>query len=201
MQKVNGSKIGHITWSLDKLKGMQQASLHRSSLLPQLNGGGATSASLTHLNQSGLRASSASEHSINRSNTTVAATGGAATVAGVSQDDLVEFRYYSCAGGTGKPSCYASSITLRVIGSNGDTPVTISSSSSSSSSFESFVPAASTKAATKSSDVATTVAQSSPLSSSLAALYGPAPLQQLNFIQHKHEREFVTVNLSGTCFD
>ena len=86
MQKVNGSKIGHITWPLHKLKSVQTR----------------------------ISANKTASHFL------------------LSQDDILEFRYYS---GLAPNQCYAKSIPLKTLLSSNIS----SNSSSSSSSFDSNI--------------------------------------------------------------
>ena len=126
LQKVNGSKIGHITWSLNKLKSLQvfnftENSAQSNNPMPKLN------SSLTHLNQSSEIAFKSTKSNSNTLNEQQM------FLHRIKHDDLFEFRYYS---GAKANTCYASSVALRIILSNSISNG--SSSSSSSSSFESF---------------------------------------------------------------
>ncbi len=121
---MNGSKIGHITWSLSKLKSLAQLGAANSSKL---------NSSLTHLNQPHQQLpdslqieniNKSTSNSLNESNTFTKR---------LHHDDMLEFRYYT---GSKANTCLASSIHLRVILPNSN--INGSSSSSSSSSFESF---------------------------------------------------------------
>lgn len=133
MHRVNGSKIGHITWSLVKLKSLQASATSNSSNNTKLN------SSLTQLNRH-LTYDDHQTSSLNKSasNTLNCSDRDKSLQSGsINQGDSLEFRYYS-----GLNVLLAQSVPLKVVMSSGHNENSSvgnssSSSSSSASSFES----------------------------------------------------------------